>query len=60
MNKFVIALASVFALSACGVGSLADVLTPTGGTSIAGMLEALNQTEAGKALVEGVVSKLNK
>ena len=43
-----------------GVGGLADVFTPTGGTSIAGMLEALNQTEAGKALVEGVVSKLNK
>lgn len=42
-----------------GVGSLADVFTPAGGTSIAGMLEALAQTEQGKALVAGVTSKLS-
>jgi flotillin len=41
-----------------GVASLGDIFTPAGGTSIAGMLEALAQTEQGKALVEGVTGKL--
>lgn len=41
-----------------GVASLGDIFTPAGGTSIAGMLEALGQTDAGKALVAGVTSKL--
>ncbi len=41
-----------------GVGKLADVFSPSGGTSIAGMLTALSQTEEGQALVNGVVSKL--
>lgn len=35
-----------------GIGSLADVFTPNGGTSIAGMLEALGQTDSGKALID--------
>lgn len=42
-----------------GVASLGDIFTPAGGTSIAGMLEALAQTEQGKALVAGVTSKLS-
>jgi flotillin len=42
-----------------GVASLGDIFTPSGGTSIAGMLEALSQTDQGKALVDGVVTKLN-
>lgn len=41
-----------------GVASLGDIFTPAGGTSIAGMLEALSQTDQGKALINGVVSKL--
>lgn len=41
-----------------GVASLGDIFTPSGGTSIAGMLEALSQTEQGKALVSGVTAKL--
>lgn len=41
-----------------GVASLGDIFTPAGGTSIAGMLEALSQTDQGKALVSSVVSKL--
>lgn len=42
-----------------GVASLGDIFSPAGGTSIAGMLEALSQTGQGKALVDGVVTKLN-
>lgn len=42
-----------------GVASLGDIFTPAGGTSIAGMLEALAQTEQGKALVAGVTTKLS-
>jgi len=42
-----------------GVASLGDIFTPAGGTSIAGMLEALAQTDQGKALVAGVTSKLS-
>lgn len=42
-----------------GIGNLADVFTPKGGTSIAGMLTALNQTDEGRALVNSVVGKLN-
>lgn len=38
-----------------GIGNLADVLSPKGGTSIAGMLEALGQTEAGQKVIERVV-----
>lgn len=41
-----------------GIGGLADVFSPAGGTSIAGMLEALSQTDQGKALVAGLTSKL--
>ena len=41
-----------------GVASLGDIFTPAGGTSIAGMLEALSQTDQGKALVAGVTAKL--
>ena len=41
-----------------GVASLGDIFTPAGGTSIAGMLEALAQTDQGKALVAGITSKL--
>lgn len=41
-----------------GVASLGDIFTPAGGTSIAGMLEALSQTDTGKALIAGVTSKL--
>lgn len=43
-----------------GVTSLADVFTPAGGTSLAGMIEALGQTEAGASLVDGVIKKLKK
>jgi len=39
-----------------GIGNLADVFTPKGGTSIAGMLAALNQTEEGAALLNKVVN----
>lgn len=43
-----------------GVTSLADVFTPAGGTSLAGMIEALSQTDSGKALVTGLTNKLGK
>lgn len=42
-----------------GIGNLADIFTPKGGTSIGGMLEGLVQTEQGKALVNGVLTRLN-
>ena len=42
-----------------GVGNLADIFTPKGGTSIGGMLEGLVQTEQGKALVNSVLTRLN-
>jgi len=42
-----------------GVASLGDIFTPAGGTSIAGMLEALGQTDQGKALINGVTAKLS-
>lgn len=42
-----------------GIGNLADIFTPKGGTSIGGMLEGLVQTEQGKALVSGVLARLN-
>jgi len=42
-----------------GIGNLADIFTPKGGTSIGGMLEGLVQSDQGKALVNGVLSKLN-
>jgi len=35
-----------------GVASLGDIISPAGGTSIAGMLEALSQTSAGKAVLD--------
>ena len=38
-----------------GLGTLADVFTPKGGTSIGGMLAALGQTEEGSALIGKVV-----
>jgi flotillin len=42
-----------------GIGNLADIFTPKGGTSIGGMLEGLVQTEQGKALVSSVINRLN-
>lgn len=42
-----------------GVGKLGDVLSTGGGTNFGGMLAALAQTEEGKALVDGVIGKLN-
>ena len=38
-----------------GMGSLADVFTSAGGTSIAGMLEGLAQSKKGKELVDRIV-----
>lgn len=38
-----------------GIGNLADIFTPKGGTSIGGMLTALGQTEEGAALLDKVV-----
>jgi flotillin len=35
-----------------GITKLTDVFTPTGGTSLGGMLEALSQTAAGKAVLD--------
>jgi flotillin len=43
-----------------GVGKLGDVLSTGGGTNFAGMLAALSQTDEGKALVEGLVSRITK
>jgi flotillin len=43
-----------------GISSLGDLFTPKGGTSLAGMLSGLSQTEEGKALVETVTGKINK
>lgn len=42
-----------------GVSNLADVFTPKGGTSIAGMLSALNQTEEGSKLLGAVTSAMS-
>jgi len=42
-----------------GIGKLADVFTPAGGTSLAGMLSAFAQTPEGAAVVEGITAKLN-
>lgn len=41
-----------------GLGSLTDVFTPKGGTSIAGMLSAMAQTEEGKAVIEKVTGAI--
>jgi len=38
-----------------GMGGLADVFTSAGGTSIAGMLEGLAQSDKGKALVDKLI-----
>lgn len=43
-----------------GVSNLANVFSPAGGTSIAGMIEALSQTDQGKALIDGIINKLDK
>jgi flotillin len=43
-----------------GVGKLGDVLSTGGGTNFAGMLAALSQTAEGKALVDGLVSRITK
>ena len=40
-----------------GVASLADIFSPSGGTAIAGMLEALSQTDNGKKIIDAVVNK---
>lgn len=42
-----------------GVSKLGDIFTPFGGTNLGGMLAALSQTEEGKALVDGITSKLS-
>lgn len=41
-----------------GMAGLTSVFSPAGGTSIAGMLTALSQTDEGKALVNGVINRL--
>ncbi len=41
-----------------GMSNLASVFSPAGGTSLAGMLSALGQTDEGKALVDGMIKKL--
>lgn len=43
-----------------GVGNLANIFTPAGGTSIAGMLSALAQTDEGKSVVESLTGKIAK
>lgn len=40
-----------------GVSSLGDLFTPAGGTKIAGMMAALNQTEEGQQLLKTFASK---
>ncbi len=41
-----------------GIGKLADVFTPAGGTSLAGMLSAFAQTPEGAAVVSGITERL--
>jgi flotillin len=41
-----------------GVSGLTSILTPGGGTSIAGMLTALAQTEEGKQVLDAVTTKV--
>lgn len=41
-----------------GIGNISNIFSPTGGTALGGMLEALSQTDAGKALVEATTSKI--
>jgi flotillin len=41
-----------------GVGNLSKMISSSGGTHIASMLEGLTQTDTGKSLIDGVVSKL--
>lgn len=41
-----------------GMAKLGDMLTPAGGTNLAGMLSALAQSPEGKALVAGVTQRL--
>lgn len=43
-----------------GVASLGDIISPTGGTSLAGMLEALSQTDAGKAVLDKFTGAADK
>lgn len=40
-----------------GIKSITDLFSPAGGTAVGGMLEALNNTDAGKAVVEKFVHK---
>jgi flotillin len=40
-----------------GVTKLMDLVTPKGGTSIAGMLEAFNQSEIGKSIISSMTKK---
>lgn len=42
-----------------GMAGLTSVFSPSSGTSIAGMLTALSQTDQGKALVDGVINRIN-
>ena len=41
-----------------GVAKLGDLFTPKGGTNLTGMLTALSQSVEGKALVDGLVTRL--
>lgn len=41
-----------------GMSSITSMFTPTGGTNLAGMIEALSQTDQGKQVVEAVTKKL--
>lgn len=41
-----------------GVNNLLDVLSPKGGSAILGMVETMSQTESGKELVDGLISRI--
>ncbi|MDR2639347.1 MAG: hypothetical protein LBC09_05905 [Helicobacteraceae bacterium] len=43
-----------------GVKSVGEVFTPKGGTNVAGMIEALKQTEGGKELVDSFFAMMKK
>lgn len=43
-----------------GMAGITNMFTPTGGTNLAGMIEALSQTEQGQKVVEAVTKKLGK
>lgn len=41
-----------------GVGNITSILTPAGGTNLAGMLSALAQTDEGKAVLDTLTNKI--